>query len=192
MAVEALTKAKIRSECVARGLPDAASLARSLGVELKNLDATIRLKHLLQDDDECYTKGKEASDAFEHGYRNFDHIFALAHQVRRKMAAYVRSSIFDIAMLESDAKAKLLSKPFNEPLGHWPVAKYLRGTLKGGGQNLPVPGARYPFMRWATEIKKCEVKADGTLQMDITEKMTAELGEGITFSPKSLEAWKQD
>lgn len=42
MGLEALTKANIRSECTKRGLESERELANSLGIELKQLDLTIR------------------------------------------------------------------------------------------------------------------------------------------------------
>lgn len=192
MAVEALTRVKIRAESAARGLSEPEELAASLGIGLRDLDATIRRQFILQGDTECYTQAKEASDGFEHGYLGFDRLLELSQQVRHRMAAYVRASIFDLAGVEENAKARLLSSTFAEALGHWPVVKYLRGTLRGDRDELAAPGNEYPFMRWATGIKKCEFGEDGKLQVQLEEKLTAELADGISFSPKSFEAWRPD
>jgi hypothetical protein len=108
------------------------------------------------------------------------------------MAAYVRTAIFDLAGVEENAKAGLLSGTFAEALGHRPLVKYLRGTLIGNRDELAAPGNEYPFMRWATGIKKCEFGEDGKLQVQPEEKLTAELAEGISFSPKSFEVWRPD
>ncbi|MGH9907318.1 MAG: hypothetical protein ACRD8U_17250 [Pyrinomonadaceae bacterium] len=192
MTVEALTKVKLRAECAARRLSEPKELAASLGIELRDLDAMIRRQFILQGDTECYTQAKEASDGFEHGYLGFDQVLELSQQVRHRMAIYVRRSIFDLAGVEEDAKARLLSNTFAKPLGHWPVVKYLRGTLQGNRDELAAPGNEYPFMRWATGVKKCEFDSDGKLQVQLDEKLTAELAEGISFSPKSFEAWRPD
>src|SRR5262249_39089592 len=165
-------------------------LAALLGIALEDLDATIRHKFILQGDIECYTQSKEASNGFEHGYLDFDQLLDISQQVRHRMAAYVRRSIFDLVGIEENAKARLLSSTFSEPLGHWPVVKYLRGVLRGDGDQLAAPGNEYPFMRWGTGIKKCEFDENGELQIQVDEKLTAELSEGISFSLGSFEVWK--
>ncbi|MGH8727552.1 MAG: hypothetical protein ACREV9_05235 [Burkholderiales bacterium] len=94
MAVEALTKVKLRAECRERCLTEPTALASSLGVDLRKLDATIRREFILQGDIECYKQAKEASDGFEHGFLGFDHILEISQQVRSRMATYVRAAIF--------------------------------------------------------------------------------------------------
>jgi hypothetical protein len=74
MALEALTKAKIRQVCSASGFKSESELANHLGVEVKNLDSTVRKRLLLADDDECYKKAKDASDGLEHGFLGYDKI----------------------------------------------------------------------------------------------------------------------
>lgn len=192
MAIEALTKVKIRAESAARGASDPNELAALLGVEIKELDSTIRHKFILKGDTECYKQAKEASDGFEHGYLNFDRVIELSQNVRKRMASYVRTSIFDLIGVGGDTKSILLSSPFDAPLGHWPVAKYLRGKLCGDSDELAAPGNEYPFMRWSTVIKSCDIDQDGKLQIKFDEKFTAELAEGITFSLASLEMWRPD
>lgn len=190
MAVEALTDVKIRAECAVRGLSGRKNLAESLCVEEKKLDAVIRQRFILQDDADCYKKAKDASDGFEHSYHGFDRVFKLSQEVRHRMASYVRSAIFDLAGVEENAKGRLLSEAFGEPLGPWRVAKYLRGTLQGDRDDLAAAGNEYPFIRWATTVKQGEFDGDGKLQVQTSETLTTELAEGVTFSPKSIEAWK--
>jgi hypothetical protein len=192
MAAEALTKARIRAAMAAGGLTGPDKLAAALGVQLKELDGVIRREFIFQGDAECYKQAKEASDGFEHGYLGFDTIHALSEPIRRRTAGYVRRAIFDLAGVEEDAKARLLSDKFAMPLGPWPVVKYLRGQLRGDGDQLAAPGNEYPFIRWATEIKKCEVRDDGQLDCQVEEKLTPELADGVVFSPKSFEAWRPD
>jgi hypothetical protein len=108
------------------------------------------------------------------------------------MAHHVRTSIFDLSGLSGDPKAKLLSDTFAKPLGPSRVVKYLRGRLLGDRDDLARPGSEYPFMRWATTLKKAELDEGGNLQIQLEEKLTPELGEGISFSPKSMEVWQPD
>lgn len=190
MAVEALTKVALRAECAARGLPDAKDLAAALAIDIKQLDSTIRRDFILHGDDECYKQAREASDGLEHGYLGFDRVWQLSQQVRHRMAHHVRTSIFDLARLSKDPRAKLLSKAFAEPLGPSRVIKYLRGHLLGDREDMARPGSEYPFIRWSTTLKKAELDEDGNLQLQLEEKLTPELADGMSFSLKSMKVWK--
>lgn len=192
MAVEALTKASLRAECFTRGLSDPKDLADTLAVDIKQLDATIRRDFIFHGDAECYRQAKEASDGLEHGFLGFDRVWELSREVRYRVAHYVRTSIFDLARLGGDVRAKLLSETFAKPLGPLRVVKYLRGRLIGERDDLAPPGSEYPFIRWATTIKKCEFDNSGKLQVQLEETLTPELAEGISFAPRSMEAWQPD
>jgi hypothetical protein len=146
----------------------------------------VRREFIFQGDADCYKQAKDASDGFEHGYLGVDRLFELSQQARTKTATYVRTCLLELVGLHSDAKAKLLSQPFSEPLGHWPLIKYLRGTLQTDRDDLAALGNEYPFMHLIPEIKKCELTEDGKLQVQLGDKYTAELAEGVTFSPKGI------
>jgi hypothetical protein len=190
MGLEALAKAKIRAECEARGGSSERDLADSLGVESKHLQAAVRKDLLLAGDGECYAKAKDASDGLEHGFLGYDKIHELSKDVRHRMAGYVRTAILTLCGLQSEAVEVLTKDPFDKPLGHWPLAKYLRGRLLGTNPELAAKGNAYPFMRWKTVIKECGVGEDGKLHMKFNEELTAELGEGISFEGGSWEVWE--
>ena len=190
MAVEALTKAQIRVECIARELTKPEELAKSLGIEIKDLDRTIRRDFLLQGDDECYRNAKKASDGFEHGFLGFDEVMELAQDIRDRMAAYVRTAIFNLSKIDEKTRATLLSDDYLKPMGHWPLTKYLRGTLEGEGPELAKPENEYPFIKWSSIVREAQLNEDGRLDIKIDDTFTAELAEGISFKPKSVEVWE--
>lgn len=193
MALEALTKAVISSEFVKRDCKTQADLADLLGVELKQLDATIRKKFILKDDEDCYKKAKEASDGLEHGFLGYDKIRDSAKDVRHRMAGYIRVAIIELSGASEQSIATLMAEPFDKPMGRWPIAKYLRGHLLGGNsESLALKGNAYPFMRWNPIIQSCAPSKDGKLNFQFTENMTAELGDGVSFRPQSFEAWQPD
>lgn len=192
MSLEAITKAKIRAECKARGLLKEQELAKSLGVELDLLDATVRKDLILKGDDECYRNARESSEGFEHGFLGYDKLRELSKDVRHRMAGYVRNAIFEICGLNSDTFKILTGEPFDKPMGYWPIVKYVRGQLIGEGEELARPGNEYPFMRWKTIVKSCKVSRDGKLNISFKENFTAEIAKGISFKPHSYEAWRQD
>lgn len=192
MAVEALTKAKIREACLRRNARYPRDLANCLGVELKDLDATIRQQLILNDDEECYQKSRTASDGFEHGYLGYDKISSLAKDVRHRMAGYVRNAILDMSGIESTVTTLLQNDPFDKPMGYWPVVKYIRGSLEGTSDDLALEGQLYPFMKWDPTVKTSEIKQDGKLEITFNDTWTAEIGKGISFTLKSFEVWKAE
>ena len=192
MALEALTKAKIRTECTARRYDSESELASALGVELNLLDSTIRRDFILCGDTECYRKAKQASDGFEHGFLGYDKIRDLAKDTRNRMATYIRNAIFELAELETKLLTTLTSDPYDKPMGHSPIVRYCRGYLLGDSPELAAKGNAYPFMRWKPVITKCEVTEKGKINVEMRENFTAELGGNIRFQPTSYEAWKPE
>lgn len=192
MALEAITKARIRAECAARGLQEYQKLAENLGVELKQLDATVRKDLILNGDDECYKKAKDASDGFEHGFLGYDRIRELSKDIRHRMANYVRTAILEICGVGSEVFRILTSDPFDKPLGYWPVIKYIRGQLIGVGEGLAAEGNAYPFIRWNPAVKSSTVGEDGDLNIQFNETFTPEIAQGISFRPHRYEAWRAE
>ncbi|MGX5651328.1 hypothetical protein ACWKW4_13815 [Hydrogenophaga borbori] len=181
MAVEALTKAMIRTELSRKGLSNEAELSDYLGCETKKLDAEIRRRYLLKGDEECYSKGRLASDGLEHGYLGFDEIRAHAIEVRDRMASLVRSAILEIVQLDAKTTSRLLSSPFDRPVGPWPLARTLRGKLVGADSQLAAVGNPYPFFSWKAHVENVRKVEGGRLVVNVSETMTAHLGPGIVF-----------
>jgi hypothetical protein len=192
MALEALTKSRIRSERIKRALETDLDLANHLGIDLKHLDATIRRDFILKGDKDCYKKSKQASDGFEHGFLGYDTIQDLAKDTRHRMAQYIRTEIFEQLRLPQDTHSRLTNDPFDSPMGYWPMVKYIRGKLIGKGSQLAAEGNAYPFIRWKPVLNKCEVTEDGRINIEANENFTAELGQGIVFQPESYEAWRPE
>ncbi|GAG20436.1 unnamed protein product, partial [marine sediment metagenome] len=78
------------------------------------------------------------------------------------------------------------------PLGYWPVVKYYRGKLIGRGDMLAAEGNAYPFLRLKPIVKSTSVTSDGKFDVTITESLSPELAEGISFVPQSFEAWQSE
>lgn len=147
MALEALTKARIRHECTKRGISTGQELADSLGIELAQLDPTLRRDPILKGDEECYRKSKKASDGFEHGFLGYDKIHDLDRDTRHRMAQYIRAEVFDQLGLGGDTLGVLTNDPFDKPMDYWPVVKYVRGKLLGDNRELAAEGNAYPCKR---------------------------------------------
>lgn len=190
MAVEALTKAAIREELTRRKLNKEVELAAALNVQIEELDATIRRDVILDKDIECYKKAKKASDGFEHGFLGFDRIRQLSTEVRHRMANHVRAAIISMLGVPDEQHKKLLSSPYDKPLGNWPIVRYLRGTLNTTQDDLAAPNSMYPFIRWSPKLLNYEIIANGEVNIRFEESYTPELAEGVTFQPKSVEVWR--
>ncbi|MCK4376765.1 MAG: hypothetical protein KAV97_00930 [Actinomycetia bacterium] len=192
MSIEALTKTKVRAECKVRNLKNEKELAAAIGINIENLDPYIRKELLLKGDNDCYMKAKKASDGFEHGFLSYKDIIKSSKDVRRRMAEYTRTAIIELCELEEDKLNVLLTKPFNKPLGCWPIVKYLRGKLIGKGDQLAAEDNAYPFMKWKPTIKSASVNKNGQYNITIKDSIIPELGQGISFKPISREIWQAD
>lgn len=188
MALEALTPVAIEKEMKRLGLSTKPELASALGLTLSNLDVTARRDWLLAGEADCYKEAKAASDGFEHGFGSFPDMRQAATKHRRRIAALIRSAIFDLAELDGESASILKEPPFDQPLGHWPLATYLWGELVGKGSDLAAPESAYPFVRVKPQV--AQGVPGGPLNLQYT--FTAELGPGITFSPKRVEVWQPD
>ena len=196
--METLTKAVIHSRLAASGI-NQEQFAHDLGIDpcsLKphdSLDAAIevavRKRLLFQGDDQCYKDAKAASDGFEHGYMPFDEIRNKARAVRNKTAACFRKAIFKLVGIEKAYQDVLLATPYDVPLGIWPVVKYIRGQLLGDSDNLALKGNEYPIMSWHSTIKSVDFSESGEYDIKFEEKLTARLGNGISFQPGAFEVW---
>lgn len=199
MGMEALTKAMVRARPNYSGLSQDEIAAR-LGIETDRLDpsqrleteilARVRCAELFQGDEDCHRDAKAASDGFEHGYMPFDQIRDRALNVRDRTAAYLREAILNLVGIEDAHRATLLAPPFDQPLGNWPVVKYVRGHLLGDSDDLASEENEYPIMSWRSKITSSEIDEAGDHRLRFDDQVTAHLGEGITFQLMSHEVWK--
>jgi len=119
----------------------------------------------------------------------FGEIRERGRQVRERAARYLREAMLDLLGLDERDLAVLKSPPFDEPLGHWPLVKYVRGQLLGPSPTLAASGYEYPIFSWRTKIEDFAIDDLGQYSVTATESMTACFGEGIVFRRKSLEVW---
>lgn len=191
MAVEALTKVRVRVEMELRKLREPAELAEKLGVEIKKLDSTIRRDFIFRGDSNCYSKALEASDGFEHGFSAVDELRHLTSSVRDKTAEYVRREIFALSDLPQEVTQHLLASPFNEPQGPGMLAKYFFGKLVGSGESLAKVGNEYPILQWKQTINSTHVNDSKKMtDYNVTDLITPELADGISFKAERHEIWK--
>ena len=68
----------------------------------------------------------------------------------------------------------------------------MRGTLLGTSDRLAPESNEYPFIRWKSLVKKCDVDEKGNVSISLGDELTAELGIGIQFKPSTYGVWRQD
>lgn len=196
MGMEAIGKAALREWLRQKDIDvdNNEQAATELGVDIRDLhpcqrlsttiESAFRQKVLFQEDSRCHQAAKRASDGLEHGFLPFSEIREHAKAARNKTAKYLRTAIFDVLGVDGAMREALDSK---EPLGYWPVVKYVRGTLVGEGDQLASPHYEYPHLEWKTKVKPVSIGEEIRVSMD--EKFTVHIGEGIGFKPDSFEVW---
>jgi hypothetical protein len=199
MGIETLVKATIRNIMESESIGED-ELAKTLGIENDKLDpcerlstvlhATIRKDVLFKGDYETHRYAKKASDAFEHGFLPFGAIRNHAVKVRDKTAYYLRKAIIELIKLNNPIKNSLLMSPYHEPLGHWPVIKYIRGQLIGDTDNLASEGQEYPILSWRSNLSSVDIDENGEYNVRFDETISEHFGEGIIFQRGSFELWK--
>jgi hypothetical protein len=190
MGVEALTKVVVRTEMTKLGLNTEVALAELLNIDIKQLDSTIRRKHILLNDEDAYTQAKAASDGFEHGYLDFGKIRSHASAVRERVATSFRNIIIEIISAPNNVNDILRAPLFNKPVGAFTIVKYLRGKLLGDSDKLGAGDNPYPFVRWKSGIKSCKPGANGGIDYTLDDTLTMEFHDDIKFSAGGFEAWK--
>lgn len=201
MGMEALTKVVLRKRLLESDSSEEV-LARRMGLDPLSLgpcerlstllEAAIRRKVLFCGDDECHRDAKKASDGFEHGFMTFEEIREHASLVRDKTAAYLRTAILDLleGVLGQEHRQALLSAPYHEPLGRWSFVKYVRGELVGESDALSSEEMEYPLLQWRSVIKQAQMDDSGEYRLVIEETLSPNLGDDISFRPKSFQVWQ--
>ncbi len=111
MAVEALTKVALRRACASEkcsedelvvrwGLATSSADADSFTKGKGGLDAEARRRFIFHGDDVCQRFTVRVSDGFEHGFKEFDEVRALAVKAKEQGAAeHVRRALFELLKL---------------------------------------------------------------------------------------------
>jgi hypothetical protein len=187
MGMEAMTPVELRAELAVRSLTPQ-QLAESWGIELKQLDSTVRKRLLFENDEATYEKARKASDGFEHAYRAFPELHADAKEVLQKATGYLRTAVVRRLALEPPFTARLLAPPYDTPF-YLHFAKYLRGKLVGVKDNTAAPGQLYPIMLWSSTVTEITTPDDQDPGIRFTDTIKPRLADGVAFAGSSFELW---
>jgi len=195
MGVEALTKAALRQHSKKTGKSEG-QLAIDWqidGVERRRyrerLNGEARRRLIFGNDEECYQKAKEASDAFEHGYRDYGAIREPAKEILIRTAAYLRHAIFDTLGLEEALRIRILAEEYAVPRGPMLLVRYIFGNLIGKVEDLAAPDQQYPCCEWRSTLKKVAIAEDGRYGFAVDNTLTVKIGEKTQFRPEHYEVW---
>jgi hypothetical protein len=188
MGIEALTPVLLRDHLQLLGGLTREQLTTNWSIQPRHLDSEVRRRLIFNGDSELYSRAKEASDGFEHGYLPFQTIRQHAVVTRDGTARALRMAIFaGLALSKEDTD--VLSKPPYDQVPSLRIDKYVFGSLRGTLDKLAPDNENYPILGWSSSVRGIVVHPDGTTTIQFNEKMTPRLGVGTTFTPKRFEVW---
>lgn len=168
MAVEAMTKAVLRRECLATGMR-ADALSAAWGIDKRELDGEVRRRLIFAGDDACYGQAKKTSDGLEHMFEDFPKLQEQAANCRDCCATHVRRAVLDLLGLTDPSRAQLIQPPFDEPLALIALDRTVHGVLQGPGGRLAREGYAHPQLeKWRPMIKSLSSTATG-YEMEIAD-----------------------
>ena len=195
MGVEALTKAALRQHSKKTGKSEE-QLAIDWQIDVvdrrrrqERLNGEVRHRLIFDSDKECYQKAKKASDAFEHGYHDYNAIREPAKEILIRTAACLRRAIFDTLGLEEALRTRILSEEYAMPRGPMLLVRYIFGKLVGKVEDLAAPDQQYPCCEWRSTLKKVAIAEDGRYGFAVENTLTVKIGEKTQFRPEHYEVW---
>jgi hypothetical protein len=179
MCIEALTPAALR-EIYRRQNLTKEDLVKEWKIDIKQLDGEVRRRLIFKNNTAVYKAAKRASDAFEHGFEDFQSILKRAAAVRDDIAHYVREFIFELISFDPQSKAVLEEDKYVTPLDPQSRAYYLQGTLVGSSTQLAAEDQAHPRLIWNELLLKNLTPDDkGGYEVQIENKGIALFGKGV-------------
>jgi hypothetical protein len=196
MGIEAVTRAVLREKLSRSGFTYDDELVahwnlkvqegRSVGNELEH---EVRRRLIFQGDIECARKARTASDAFEHGFLDFDEIRKPAREVILRTAGYLRGAILNTTGIDPELLCRAFKSPYDLPRGPLRLVRYIEGMLIGQPEQLAAEGQLYPIFLWHSKLKSVSLNERGQYEFAPEEKLTALFGKDVQFRQKSFEVW---
>ena len=195
MGIDALTPLAVAREAEKLGI-EVDELAKPYGITEKRtavrktlIAAHVRRTILFQGDAETHRRAKDASDGFEHGYRDFAEIRTDARAARDMTARYLREAVLDLGGVRNDVRDQLLSKPFDQPIRGF-LDRYLWGRLVDDSDDLAPADREYPIIEWSSRLKEFKISDDGR-RFTVTpeETFVGRFADGVRFEQSGFEIW---
>jgi hypothetical protein len=189
MGMEALVPVVRKIELSKSDYDTTEELAELWGVQIQELDGTLRREILFNGDSETHRNAKKASDGMEHGFLSYADIRPLAESVRDKTASYLRRTIVKLLQLPPQIELELLKSPYDEPFGTIGYVRIFRGLLLSEHDKLNAPGRMYPEIDWNFKINSFDIADNAGFRVSFSESISPRLGEGVSLRPISREIY---
>jgi len=165
-------------------------LAADWGVDGKRFENEARLRLIFDGDAECFEKARKASDAFEHGFLDYDAVRSLVKEVLRRTAGYLRRAIFRTLELNEDIiSSRLCDGNYSVPRGPLLLVRYLRGQMIGKIEDLAAEGQQYPICEMQFPLATVLIGENRAYGFGTDIKVTPNIGEKAQFRLQRFETW---
>lgn len=143
LATETLGRAVRERICRQRRLDKSQLATLETCSNLNDLDGVLRRREIFSCDAATYDALSAASQAYEHGYHDFEQVRGSGDPVLRDAAAHVRRALLVEAGVAPGDLAALLAPPFDEPLlGFEPQVEYVGQIEHAADLSLSMPQPR--------------------------------------------------
>ena len=185
MAVEALTKAFLRSEKSRLGVDDD-GLCTFWNIEKKHLDREVRRRLIFHEHDDIYAEARDTSDGLEHMFKDFPELQAKAAACRDAVAADTRLAILEIIGAPKEAIASLTSPRYSAPAQLESLDRSIAGILTGPADQLAGAASPHPQLReWTVDIIALKSKGDD-YELTLSDKAKLSIGPSVQFKATGL------
>lgn len=191
MGVEALVDVALRQELSSRQITEETLASDWALTEVErsarlhsNLVSHARRRIIFQGDDATHAKARNASDGFEHGFRDLPEVDALSSEVKTLTAKYLRQATLRLALGTTDSLNALLGEPYNFILHAGPSTFELRAALVGDVENLAPAGLEHPDVEF-DNLSPTVRKVDGGIEVRYEGFARWQLGDGV-YAKKNM------
>jgi hypothetical protein len=188
MGVEALSPAILRQHRKKLSKNNE-QLAADWRVDQKRFENEARLRLIFDGDEECFGKARRASDAFEHGFLDYDAVRKLTQDALLRTAGYLRQAIFRTLELNENIFARLFDGTHSVPRGPLLLVRYLRGQMIGKVEDLAAETQQYPMVEIRSSLATVRIDEDGMYGFSTEIKITPNIGQKAQFRPERFEIW---
>jgi hypothetical protein len=130
------------------------------------LASRVRLEEIYGGDNPLRREVENASNGFEHGFKDFGEAKALAESSRDRAAHLIRKALLREVGLDQAAVEALMSGTSEVPLGLVPIQHLWRGTLDVGDERMLNPGEPPLVLKdWRMKITASKEEASGQIRM---------------------------
>jgi hypothetical protein len=159
------------------------------GIDIKDLDASVRKRLIFHGDEASYTELRQLSDAVEHSFERLAPLHPRAASVRGPAAVHLRRAILENCGISPGLLAMLTSPPYDRPRESYAMSRYLRGRLVGEGDQLAADSQPYPFIHMKSRLIGFDANEDGSYSVTPSDAFAPALAPGISLTDIRVELW---